>query len=240
MPPFADRQIADADGADGRAHQLRYLAVHSFEHAPHLPVTPLGDGDFQVRVLGTVAQTLHFGRPRGAVGQFHSVAQFPDLFVAQQGGGFHLVGLGHFVVGIGNALRESGVVGEQQQPAGIQVQAPHRGKPRAGIGRQSVDGGPSLGVAPGGQISFGFVQQDVGRLGGGERFAVQSDAVLFQVYPMIGVLHHFSVDANAAGADPTAGVGARSQSCLGKDSLQSFERSHGSHNGTVRPSVPQF
>jgi len=67
MPPFADGQFADPYGADGRAHQLRYLAFHGFQHAPDLPVPALGDGHLEVRVFRSVAQALDFRRPGDAV-----------------------------------------------------------------------------------------------------------------------------------------------------------------------------
>jgi hypothetical protein len=44
-PVFADRQVADADCADGGSHQLQRLAADGFHHAPHLAVAAFGDRD---------------------------------------------------------------------------------------------------------------------------------------------------------------------------------------------------
>jgi len=65
-------------------------------------------------VFGAVAQAAHFGRPGRAVAELHATPQIFDLLAGQKRGGLHLVGLGHLVIGVGDALGEVRVVGEQQ------------------------------------------------------------------------------------------------------------------------------
>ena len=64
-----------------------------------------------------------------------------------------------------------------------------------------------MGVAIGGEISFRLVQQDVSLGGGAEGLAVQGDAIVVEIDPVVGVADDSAVDADAAGADPTSRIG---------------------------------
>jgi len=52
-------------------------------------------------------------------------AQLFNLVVAQKRGCLHMVGLGHLVFRVGDALGKTRIVGQQEEPAGVQVEAAH-------------------------------------------------------------------------------------------------------------------
>jgi len=115
-------QVPDAHRPNRQAHQLQYFAPNGFDHAPHLTVAALGNHDFEKRVSGRIADACHNGRARGTVIQHGATAQAVELFLAEQRGRFHQIRLGQLVVGVGDALGEIGVVGEDEQAAGVEVQ----------------------------------------------------------------------------------------------------------------------
>jgi hypothetical protein len=72
-----------------------------------------------------------------------------------------LIGLGDFVFRVGKPFGELRVVGKNQQAARIQIQPSHGKHVCAQIGGEIIDGGPSLRVLVGGEIPFGFVEEQI-------------------------------------------------------------------------------
>jgi hypothetical protein len=63
----ADFEIAESHAANADTHEFQDFAIDGFDHAAHLTVAALGDGDFEVRVLAGIAHASDFGGARGAV-----------------------------------------------------------------------------------------------------------------------------------------------------------------------------
>ena len=138
-----------------------------------------------MRVLRSVSQARHLCGTCRSVVELDAHPQFVDLLVAQQRGGLHLIGFGNLVVGIGDPFREIGVIGEQQQAAAIEIQPADGRKPGPGIGGEVVNGGTSFRISPCRKVSLRLIQQNIGRVCGFERLAVERDAIVFKVDPMI-------------------------------------------------------
>ena len=146
MPPLPDLQIADAHRPNRHPHQFDHLAAHGLHHAPHLPVAPLPNRQFDMRIFAGIAQPLRQRRARGAVAQLHPAAQTRDLIVAQPVRALRLVGLRNFVLRIRQPLAKLRVVRHDQQARRVQVQPPHRDQPRARVLHQVVHRGPALRI----------------------------------------------------------------------------------------------
>src|SRR6185369_6911779 len=96
---------------------------------------------------------------------------------------------------------------------------------------QVVDGGPSLRIAMGGEVTGRLVQQEVDALLAAQRLAVELDAVALEVDPMVGIAHGLAVDAHSSGGDPAPRLRARAEARLGEDALEGFD---GTFAGTHR------
>ena len=70
-----------------------------------------------------------------------------ELFVRQMLRGFHLVGLGNFVVGVRQAFRELCIVRQNQQTAGVEIEAADGREPGSGVFDEVVNRGTSIGIA---------------------------------------------------------------------------------------------
>jgi hypothetical protein len=106
------------------------------------------------------------------------------------------------VIGIGEAMAEPVVVREDEQPGGRAIQAPHREDPAADVREEVVDRGPTPGIAAGGDVARGLVEDEhypLGPLAHG--FAVDAHAVLGGVDPPRGVTDHRAADAHEARSD---------------------------------------
>ena len=173
-----------------------------------MPVAALGEGDLDKGFGGGVANAHHFGRARGAVIERDTVAQAVELFVGQQRGGFHQISFGDVVVGVGKALAELGVVGHQQQSAGVEVQPADGGEEVGDRGDQVVDGRPAFWVFVSAEVTGGLIEQQIAELLLFEGPVVDLDFVAVGLHPEVGVLDYFAIHLHAARADPGAGVGA--------------------------------
>ena len=193
-------------------------------------------------MLGAVAQPPDLCGTRGAIVQLHSLAQSLDCSSLSNVDAFTWYVFGTLWSGLVTRSAKAVSLVSSSSPLVSRSSRPTGESHVPASARQIVNGRPPFGIAPRRQITLRLVQQDVRRLRRLERFAVEGDAILFEIHPVIGILHYLSVDAHAARADPTARVGARSQSGLGEDALESLSGvALGFHpNGTVGPSAPQF
>src|SRR5439155_809034 len=124
------------------------------------------------------AQAPHASGRRAAVVELDALAQAADRVVADRpprhAGS---VGLGHLEARVGQPVRELAVVGEQDQPGAVGVQAPDRVQPPRAARSQLDDGGPGVGVARRGDHAPGLVHRvDDALARRAQRLAVERDA----------------------------------------------------------------
>ena len=101
------------------------------------------------------------GGTRRPVAQFHAAAQTFERFVGNQIGALDQIGLRDFVIRIGQPLGELRVVGQDQQPAGIEIEPANGGNESIDIGDQIVDCRPAFGIFEGRDVPGGLIEQDV-------------------------------------------------------------------------------
>src|SRR5438094_541652 len=99
-------------------------------------------------------------RPHRAVVALDALAQAADRVVADRTArDAGPVGLGHLEARVGQPVRELAVVGEQDQPGAVGVQAPDRVQPSRAARGELDDGGPGVGVARRGDHAPGLVHR---------------------------------------------------------------------------------
>lgn len=206
---LADGQISDSHRTDGRAHQLEHLAPDGVNHAPHLAIPALRQGDLEEGVLRTVAQPLDDSRTGGAVTEGHTAPEEIQLVIVQESGRFHLIRLGDFMYRVCKPFGELRVVGKNQQPARVQVQPAHGKHPLAYGGHEIIDSGTAFGIFVGREIAFGLIEEQIEFLACVNGLVVKSDAVAREIHPVIWRLDLSAVDANSPGSNPVPGFGAR-------------------------------
>ena len=162
-------------------------------------------------VLAGVAESGYFGGTRRAVAQRDAAAELIESFVGQQRGALGEVSLRDFLIGVGEPLGELRVVGQDEESAGIEIEAANRGDEGVNIGDQIVDGGAAFGVLEGRDVTGGLIEQDVEALPGLEGLAIEENFVAVEIDPLIGVFDDTAVDADAAGMNPAASLGARAE-----------------------------
>lgn len=137
-------------------------------------------------------------------GYRRSVVELRTLAPAPESGGGHraldlgLVDAGDPVTGVEKAVGERSVVGQQQGPLDVDVEAPH-GKEPGRRGHEIGHHGASLGIAAGGDVAGRLVEQDV--LPGcraADALAVDADVVDLEVGQGPGLTDDDAVDDDAA------------------------------------------
>jgi hypothetical protein len=109
--------------ANAGADQLQNFAADGLDHPAHLTIAAFADRDLDVRVLAGVAHTLDVRRASRTIAEFHAAAQLIERGVGNQIGALHQICFRDFVIGVGEALGELGVVRENQEAAGVEVEA---------------------------------------------------------------------------------------------------------------------
>lgn len=224
---FADFEAGDFDGSDLGANQLEDLRVERFDHAAHLPVAAFSNRNFKESVACGVADTLHQSGARGAVREFDAVAEAVQLILRERDGRLYEICFRDLGFGTHNVIGKVGVVGHDEQAGCVLVEAAYGKDPLAGFGQQVVDGFAAFGIFIGGEVAFGFVEEEITFFGRGERTAVERHAVALHVYPQVGGLDSFPVHGDAAGADPAAGVGAGADAGSRQDAVERFQHTTG-------------
>ena len=193
--------------ADGRAH------------APHLPVLSLGQDDLEpggsvppgpqeadpgASGLRPVGEDQP--RTQGAQGRLLGNARHPGV-----------VGLGHLVLRIGEAMAQAMVVREDEQAGGVAVEAADREDPASHVAEGGVDGGAAPGIDPGRQKAGRLVEGEDDPLGlVAHRAAVHRDPVASGVDPAVGGELDHSRHPDPPGRDPPDGLLPRADAELGE------------------------
>jgi len=154
VAPRSCSQVAQGDAGDVRAEEAGDGAVETGEHAAHLPLSAF------VQLEGATA-----GAGSGAVGTGRTVVEVDAAFEASAGGlveraafAPHAVALDVFVAGVGEALGEGAIVGEEEQPFAVEVEASD-GVQAGLVGDEVEDGGSPLRVVARGDDALRFVEE---------------------------------------------------------------------------------
>lgn len=133
---------------------------------------------------------------------------------------------------MGHLLRERPIVGEDEQPFRLRVQASHRMEP----GHRGVPAAVALlqrrdhqlhhrirnmGIVTRGHVTLGFVQQDVEVLDvPGDRLAVYRDVIALRVDPQAELADHLTIDRYFPIRDQALGVAPRGDAGACENFLQ--------------------
>jgi hypothetical protein len=195
--PLTSGQVAQEQGIfthpDQPQHfgpkQLRNLAdlplATLAQHHPHPCAALTGIQHFYPSRCGALALQHHAFTPlpqRVRVG--HRIQQRPVLFF-------------YFEARVRQLMCQFAIVGQQDQPFAIGVQATDR--KQAGLRfHQFNHGGPTVGILYRRDNANGFVEQYVGTLGGlTDLCAIHRNHINIRVNPRTLFLHHTAIDGNA-------------------------------------------
>ena len=158
------------------------------------------DGHLNEHVAGSGVHQLELVHASHAVFQANTLLHGCADAGLHRAGNLHQVGLGHLVGGVGEAVRQFTVVGQQQQTLGFDVQAAHVEHALAHGGTQEVrDAGATFGVFHGGDHAGGLVECHVDELVVGlNGHAVHLHGHLGGVHAHTQLGHDFTVNGDAA------------------------------------------
>jgi hypothetical protein len=209
-------------------------------HGAHFVLAALAHGDAQPAAARWVRPGDRRRGQRYANGGRHDANAFDVDALAQTldraGGNVaahqHGVLALNAVAWVEKSLDERAIIGEQQQPFAVAVQA--AGRDHAGRARrqQIGDRARGVGVAQAGNVSGRLVQEQVGVLClRPQRPAVHTDIVAAGDSGAAGLAHNGAVDADAALGNQPLGGPARGDARRGKQLVQA-------HRGTHQPVTP--
>src|SRR6185312_12203650 len=108
-------------------------------------------------------------------------------FIGKQGGAFHEIGFRDVVIGVGEALGELCVVRQDEEPAGVEIEAAYGGDELSDVADEVINGGAPFGIFACRDVAGGLVEQDVNALLTDERLTVERDAIAGEVDPEVGI-----------------------------------------------------
>ena len=223
LAPPANFESRNTHRPDCDAHQLQHFTVNGFNHAPYLAVAAFSDLDFEKGVFLGVAQPADRGRTRGPVFKRYTGAQVIDLLICDSRGTLYLVGLGHFVMRIGEQLGKTRIIGHDKKAAGIQIETPDREDPGIEAFEKIVNCRAPFRILIGGDVTFRFVKQQVLLFRAFERLAIEKDPVAVEIDPLVRVFYNPAIDADPPRPDPAPCFGAAAEPRLGENALQCFQ-----------------
>ncbi len=137
-PIFTRFQSFQCPGANFDAHQAQGGVAHCSRHSPYLAIFALADhylqplgGDSGAAAYRWIAlpefgcgNQAYFGRLGNTIIQRYALAQLRQGIAIGRPFHLHPVGFGLFMGGMSNVMLQIAVVGKQQEPFGVMVQAP--------------------------------------------------------------------------------------------------------------------
>jgi hypothetical protein len=230
---LAGREVGEGEVAEGGAVEGEDFAALAGEHAADLMVAAFGEGELggtgiEDTELGGKAGIFFAGEEERAAGE-----EFDEA-------GWHVAGergaveFGDFVLGRGEAVDEGALVGEEEEAAGVFVEAADAGDlgiAGAPAGREEAVDVGAFAFVVGADEAEGFVEEEkefVGVVGG---LAVDEDIGGVGLGAEIG--DDFSLHGDAAGFDPVAGFAAGAVAEVGEELVEAahVERVKGEGGG---------
>ena len=213
-------------------HALDFLhqVADGLEHAVDLTVAAFDEGDFVPRV-GGVFEEANFARRKFDAamifkGDRHAVAEPGNGFGRGATGDFHVVGFWDVGGRFGQLLGEGPVVGEKEEAFARVVEAADGIESLFLRAKKLHDGGPTFGIAGGGDVAFGLVQQKIDEaLGPLKRFAVEENGVSVCIGFAAEFRDRAAVHLDAAGENDLFRFAARGHARSGEDFLETIGHS---------------
>lgn len=210
------------------AFDFFYEETDGLEHAADLAVAAFDERDFVPGIAGVFEKTDFCRRGFDASVVVErdgdAVAKALDGLFIGLAADFDVVGSGDVRDGAGELLGEGAVVGEQEQAFAGVIEAADGIDALPEMAEELHDGGTAFGVGDGGDVAFGFVQQEIDEALRLERFSVDSDCVGGRVGFAAEFGDGFAVDSDAARGDELFGFAAGGKAGSGEDFLKAEHR----------------
>ena len=137
------QQSRERQRTDVRTVQREHAVAERADHAADLAVAAFVDAQLDRALAAVVGDAFgaRGARLALAVADVDAAAQQREVLVVERARAAHDVGLLEAGLRIEHAARELAVIGEQQEPAGLEVEASHRREPSDRRRHQVADGG---------------------------------------------------------------------------------------------------
>ena len=210
-------ELAELERAERHPDEPVHRQAEVAEHVLHLAVLALADreGEPDVAALGAVDRGLDRSVADAVDGD--AVAQPVELILRHPAMGAHAIAAQPAGRRQFERAREPAVVGEQQQPLGVEVEPADADEARQVLGQDSEDGGAAAGIGVRGhQAARLVIEKEPRALARRQRLPVDGDAVRRRhVARRRG--DHLAVDRHPPGRDPGLGLAARGEPGAGHD-----------------------
>ena len=217
LPPMSELQPAVLNRPDRHAAQVRHRMADRVAHLPHLTVPPFAHRDAQV----AGAERLHVGRPGLLAVDDDAFLKAIEIVVVGHAEDPRLVHARHAVTRMGQLRGEVAVVGQDEQPFGIVVEASDRVDVVAHAPQQIDHRRPPLGIGPRRDVAARLVQQEVeAALGELDAAAVHADVIAGGVGLRPEFANRRAVDGHASVEHQLLGGAPRGDAGLRQDFLQ--------------------
>ncbi len=220
LPAGSATYALEPQCTESHAPQRRHFRPGGREHAPHLPVPALAEGHFVVHPVAIAAQFLQrIGVQRLAIVQ-NPVAETLRRAFRQRRHGARLVDLLDAVARVRHGQRQRAVVGDQEQPLAVAVQAAYGIKPAAILRQILQDRAPPLGIVAGAEHVVRLVEQQVNAPFRPQRTAIECDRVAARIEGHAHLRDRLAVDGDASGGDQAFAGAARTSAALRHPDVQ--------------------
>jgi hypothetical protein len=198
--PF--REIAQHKIAGPDPLQLDHRPSDPIEHAAHLALPALGDGDLDPGICLFLADFPEFRRRGLPIVEKETRLDICYLIFVKNALELRQIGFRQFMLGMGDQVGEIPVIRHDQHAFGVVVQPAHRIDANLDPFQQILDRGPPFGVGHGCDKTHWLVKHNIGfRLVRIDEFAVYLDVVFGCIGLGAKFSHHLTVDAHAAFGD---------------------------------------
>ena len=122
-------EVRQGDRAEADSAQGDDAVADGLGHAADLAVAPLAQDDLDL----ALAEATDLGGRRHTVLQLHPPLQLAQVALRGRAAQLDPIGLRHLVAGMGEAIGQLAVIGEQQQAGRVGVEPAHRVEPGLGV-----------------------------------------------------------------------------------------------------------
>ena len=231
--PLAVAEPVQAQTADAHALQRDHRVPELREHAADLAVLALAQRHLQERAVLADLLELELHARRRPLRQPHATARLVEVLFGQSPANEHRVQLADAVARMRHLEREAAVVGDQDQPFAVHVEAPDREDATADR-RQQIDDALLLLVARvRAHDTLRLVEQHVDRLFRLQPGAIEAHVVLLRIDAHAELGDELAIDLDTAAADQLVGVAATADAGLGEEVVEA-DLAVGDRRATIR------
>lgn len=216
-------KIAQRKPAGPDPFQTDHGMSHVVEHAAHLPLPAFVDRDLDPGIGLFLTDLLDLRRCGLPVLQENTGFKRRNRTVLEHSLDLRKIGLGEFMLGMGDQVGKIPVIGQEQKSLSAIIQSPNRINADLQAFEQIQHCRPSFGVGHGRDKAGGLVQHNINqRLFGVDQLAVNLDVVLVCISLSTELGHHLSVHTHPAFSDELFRSAPRRYSCRRYDLLNTF------------------